>query len=746
MTPLMAIFVSEARDLLDSVGKGLLVLENSPGETPVIHSIFRALHTLKGSSGLFDPELAPLTRLFHAGEDLLDEVRKERMAFTSAMADQLLALVDRVGDALDAVEEDHFQPDLEAGPCAHLASRLRGLLGQTVVAPRLPLLPPPPADVPAWLPDPLPPLARQQGQSAVALRYQPEADCFFFGSDPLLMLRQIPELIHLHLDFAPALEDPFQCRLSAVAVSLAPLAQLEALLASEGTQITLHPLAATAPPPALLPYPHPQVLVRLLAEQQAILELPCQREEWLPRLQATARVVQNALHRAGNERWSPQVQQAVQQALGVRGCEPLLHVVRAMLDGLAPRQEKTAPADPPGEEPAPREEGGRGKVLKVDQARIDRLMDLTGELVVAKNTVPFLAEKALTQYNNPALSQEILEFFGLIHRLSNDLQSAVMQVRMLPVMHVFQRFPRLVRDISRKLEKKVNLVMSGGDTEADKNVIESLADPLIHLIRNSLDHGLESPAERQQAGKPEQGEIHLMARQENDRVVLEITDDGRGIDPVLVRAKALEKGLITAKRHDELDDFAAIQLIFAPGFSTVATVSDLSGRGVGMDAVKTVVENFGGRIQLNSQPGKGTRVRMEMPLSMAVTRVMLVAASHALYGIPLDQVVETVRIPGTAIHRIKGRETTTLRGKILPLERMSRLLGDPLPAPREEEAILVVRPWEEEIGLVVDDFNKGMDVILKPLEGVVAGSRGCAGGALLGDGSVLLVLNLQELL
>jgi two-component system chemotaxis sensor kinase CheA len=329
------------------------------------------------------------------------------------------------------------------------------------------------------------------------------------------------------------------------------------------------------------------------------------------------------------------------------------------------------------------------------------------------------------------------------------MQHAIMQVRMLPVGTVFQRFGRLVRDISKKLGKEVQLIIEGEETEADKNVIEALADPLIHILRNSLDHGLGTPEVRLALGKTAQGTIRIVARQEADRVLIEISDDGAGVNPDRVRAKAVERGLIPADRAGTLSDDDAVQLIFLPGFSTADTISDLSGRGVGMDVVRTAVEKVNGTVELSSRKGLGTTIRLSLPLSMAVTNVMVIESAGRRFGVPMDLINETVRVHADDIHHFKQARTTVLRGRIVPLRALNDLLAiDAAPELNSdgELAVLVVRLAGGNVGLLVDHFHGASDIILKPLEGVLAGLTGFAGTALMGDGSVLMVLNPKELL
>jgi two-component system chemotaxis sensor kinase CheA len=292
------------------------------------------------------------------------------------------------------------------------------------------------------------------------------------------------------------------------------------------------------------------------------------------------------------------------------------------------------------------------------------------------------------------------------------------------------------------------LVLEGEQTEADKNIVESLADPLIHILRNSLDHGIETPEVRRACGKPETGTIVIRAAQDADRVVIEIVDDGKGIDPAVVKRKAYEKGMIDEATLERIGDREAIDLIFNAGLSTVDVVSDLSGRGVGMDVVRAAVHKIDGSVSIESTLGKGTTIRISLPLSMAVTQVMIVESDGQLFGVPMDHIVETVRIPRNAILWIKQSMTAVLRGRIVPLKALNDLLGVSAP-PRangdDELAVLLVQVGGEILGLLVDGFKETLGLIQKPLGGVLSGLSAYSGSALLGDGSVLMILNCREI-
>jgi two-component system chemotaxis sensor kinase CheA len=387
------------------------------------------------------------------------------------------------------------------------------------------------------------------------------------------------------------------------------------------------------------------------------------------------------------------------------------------------------------------------RTLRVDQEKIDALMTMVGELVVAKNSLPFLARRAEHHFGLRELGREIKDQYGVIDRIAQELQGAVMAVRMMPVGQVFQRFPRLVRDLSRKLGKEVDLVIEGEETEADKNVIESLFDPLLHMVRNSLDHGVETPQERAACGKTGVATVKLLARHEGDQVVIEVIDDGRGIDPEAIKRKAYERGLLDEAALASISDQDATMLVFAAGFSTAESVSDVSGRGVGMDVVRNAVEKAGGRIAMTSVKGLGTTVRLNLPLSMAVSRVMTVAVDGRQFGIPMDLIHGTVKVPLADVVRIKNSEAFVLRDRVVPLLRLAQLLElPPDAAGADDVSVVVVRIGGQTIGLGISAFGEGMEVILKPLEGLLANIVGFSGTAMLGDGRVLLVLDLKGLI
>ena len=852
---LLAQFIPEARELLERAGSGMLALERSQS-AEAVDEIFRAVHTLKGTSGLFD--IGPLTSLVHAAEDLLVEVRAGKLDLAPEIVDALLDSLDLVGHWIDVLETREVLPaDAESAMTGRVAS-LRGWLGGTAQAAAAAQAEAPP---PGWL-GALPERARQAacraGAPLIAWSYEPDESCFFRGDDPAHLVAQAPGLLGLRV--LPRVERPpleaydavlswlrFEvvCAASVEAVTehvryasdqvqVSPIrpedlivldgpedtaevfgdfavraralvatdarADLEAAAAAllgiiggasrqvaalrwiaalaataeAGTLLRLAdaiggaaPGAAIAAPPAAAASPAASETAHLrqraeaiLAAQAEMLAVPAEPALHAGRVEAVRTVIRRCLPHLAPARAG-----VLKAALAGPGDAAALHAVLRDAAPVAPaptvpqgprqgprqglRQEPSAVAPPPTEgADGGGSAAGPARMLRVDQAKVDTLMNFAAELTVAKNGLAYLAGRVEQVSGSRQLGREIKEQYAVIDRIAQSLQVGVMAIRMMPVSQVFQRFPRLVRDTTRKLGKEVALVIQGEDTEADKNVLESLADPLIHMVRNALDHGIETPAERAAAGKPARGTLRLSARQENDNVIIEVADDGRGIDPELVREKALRVGLVTPDQSAQMAPEELVNLVFAPGFSTREQVSDLSGRGVGMDVVRNAVRKAGGDVWLASRLGQGSCVTVQLPLTMAVTRIVTVEARGQQYGVAMDAVAETVKVPRGQIHRIKQRETFVLRDAVIPLVRLAESLGLPAApgAPPDEEAVMVARVGRERIGIVVDGFRERMEVIVRPLDGVLAGLSGFSGTALLGDGRVLLVLNLPDLI
>lgn len=403
----------------------------------------------------------------------------------------------------------------------------------------------------------------------------------------------------------------------------------------------------------------------------------------------------------------------------------------------------------PAAAPSPAEHQQKSSSIRVDHERLDHLMNLIGELIINRNRYSLIArslEDSGDDVDISQVAQSLSETTYAMARISDDLQDTIMKVRMVPVSSVFSRFPRLVRDLSRKSGKEVDLIMEGEETELDKSVVEAIGDPLVHLIRNSVDHGIEPEAVRLAAGKPPKGKVTLRAFHKGNSVAIEIEDDGKGIDPDKMREVAVSKGIMSSEEAAQLDDREAVELIFHPGFSSAEKITDISGRGVGMDVVRTNIKNLKGSVNTYTEVGKGTRFTLSLPLTLAIIDALMVNVSGQTYAIPLDAVSETTKIEAERLTDVKGRKAVTLRGEVLGIVELSEMLElpgtDPLP---EVLSVVVIHDNDRRLGLVVDRLLERQEIVIKPLGAYLGDLKGISGATIMGDGSVILILDPHEI-
>ncbi|GBG00742.1 hypothetical protein AZSI13_00690 [Azospira sp. I13] len=405
-------------------------------------------------------------------------------------------------------------------------------------------------------------------------------------------------------------------------------------------------------------------------------------------------------------------------------------------------------ADKPGTSSAPAgrrvEERAavRENTIRVDTARLDQVLNLSGEIGLTKNRLTSLRADILAGKNDADTLHALDQAVSQLDLLVSDLQNSVMKTRMQPIGRLFQKYPRIARDLARQLGKDVELVLAGEETEVDKTMIEDLADPLIHLIRNAVDHGVEPSADRAAVGKPIKSMVRLEARQEGDHIVLIVADDGRGMSAERIRAKAIEKGLISEEEANTLDERQSLNLIFLPGFSTKAQISDVSGRGVGMDVVKTNIQKLNGAIEIRSEPGKGSVFIISLPLTLAILPVLLVLLGDQPFALPLSMVREILPIEKDKLQEVGGKETLVVRGEILPVISLARLLG--WPQERDPEYGVLMQTAERSFILSVDSFAGRDDAVIKSLDDFRP--RGVAGVTTLSNGQIVLILDMKELL
>ncbi|MCI6340115.1 MAG: response regulator [Campylobacter sp.] len=457
-----------------------------------------------------------------------------------------------------------------------------------------------------------------------------------------------------------------------------------------------------------------------------------------------------------------QINAEIERLLKVRKAEDeARRAAKASGGGAAPAAPATAPAaapdkpdatDKPAAAAKPAGDGANApakasanasdQTIRVEVGRLDYLMNLVGELVLSKNRLLTIYNDVEERYDGEQFLEELNQVVSSLSLVTTDVQLAVMKTRMQPVAKVFNKFPRVVRDIGRDLNKQIDLIISGEETELDKSIVEEIGDPLTHIIRNSCDHGIEDPATRKAAGKPEKGTIELKAYNEGNHIVIEIIDDGKGIDAEAIRIKAVERGLISENEADTMSNKEIYSIIFRPGFSMAAKVTNISGRGVGMDVVKTNVEKLHGVIDIDSEIGKGTTLKLKIPLTLAIIQSLLVGTQEEIYAIPLANVNETVRVSVDNIYTIEGKNVLRLRDEVLSLVRLSDLFGvKQVLESGDQTYVVVISVAETKLGIIVDNLIGQEEIVIKSLGSYLANIDGIAGGTIRGDGRVTLIVD-----
>jgi Chemotaxis protein histidine kinase and related kinases len=408
-------------------------------------------------------------------------------------------------------------------------------------------------------------------------------------------------------------------------------------------------------------------------------------------------------------------------------------ITERALDQALQKQEK---------QPRPPEEDA---TIRVETKRLDSVMNLVGELVLGRNRLIKIGTQLEQNHESDPQVRVLSETLAQLNLVTTDLQLAVMKTRMLPIKKVFAKLPRMVRDLSQKLNKQVRLEMRGEETELDKSVADEIGDPLVHLVRNAIDHGIETPSERQAKGKPGEGQLTIAASQEGNSIVIRINDDGRGIPVEKIKAKALAKGLIGEAELATMEHREVLNLIFLPGFSTAEQVTDVSGRGVGMDVVRTNIRKINGSVDLESEPGKGSQIIIKLPLTIAIIQALMVEVERSIFAIPLSTVIEAVRISRTDIKTINGREVLHLRDRVLPLIRLAQEFEIPTDSERDRFYVVVAALGDRRVGVVVDELRSQEEVVIKSIWDYLETVKGVSGATITGEGKVVLILDTSEL-
>lgn len=704
-------FLEEAQEIIGGLNQALVRAEKDPTDMELINDLFRYFHNLKGNSAIIG--YVELNALTHEAETFLNAVRKGEQMLTRGATDVLLSVVDGLEEMLRRINVQACRVEpvnadilLEALRRVQAAEELPECAPEEEVRPAEGFVP-------------------AQATGAVV----EDEDVVIFQQTATQQLDNMTSALDA-LKGDPSLREYIDglCR------SLSSLQNAATYMEQEDLRVYAERTGS---------------LVRQARDTGLDFSL------MLPMLEQEVGILGEMVEKA------------------LAGLRATPSPEKAPVPGLvaptgAPVPETTAPAVPraasegakgsgeAGSIPEPSAEREEGKTrdkskkssatIRVDHVKLDHLMNLIGELIINRNRFAMLAKALESGEDAHSIAQHLTETTYSMNRISDDLQDTIMHVRMVPVQTVFSKFPRLIRDLSRKSGKKVELITEGEETELDKSVVEVIGDPLVHLLRNSVDHGLESAEDRVAAGKPETGRVWLRAFHKGNSVLIEVEDDGKGIDPEIMRRKAVEKGLITEDDARGMDDRASLELIFAPGFSTAATVTDISGRGVGMDVVRNNIKELKGSVQVHSQVGKGSKFVLTLPLTLAIIDALMVRVADNTYAIPLDAVSETTKIPASRINDINQRKATTLRGEVLGLVDLGALLD--LPANSEDRELLpvvIININDRRLGLVVDQLLQRQDVVIKSMGEYLGDIHGISGATIMGDGSVILILDPHEI-
>ncbi|PZT47563.1 chemotaxis protein CheA [Helicobacter valdiviensis] len=528
----------------------------------------------------------------------------------------------------------------------------------------------------------------------------------------------------------------------------------------EGTISRLDAISKGEAPSEAKEIPQEQVAT---TTTQAKEEAPQEPEEELDYANMSAEEVEKEIERLLNQRQEEDKKKREEKR--ARGEELDIQAPKEVQEEAKATQATPSPATPKTQEqpatpkPAPKSSASKPQeenkapataveqTIRVDVKRLDSLMNLIGELVLGKNRLIKIYNDVEERYEGEKFLEELNQVVASVSMVTTDIQLAVMKTRMLPIGRVFNKFPRMVRDLSRELGKNIDLVISGEETELDKSIVEEIGDPLVHLIRNACDHGIESKEERIAAGKKEQGTVELKAYNEGNHIVVEITDDGKGMNPEVLKAKAVEKGIISEREADTMTDKEAYSLIFKAGFSTAKVVTNVSGRGVGMDVVKTNIEKLNGIIDVESSFGEGTTLKLKIPLTLAIIQSLLVGVQEEFYAIPLASVIETVRISQDEIYTVENKSVLRLRNEVLPLVRLADIFGvDSVFDNSEQAYVVVIGLAENKIGIIVDFLIGQEEVVIKSLGSYLKGTEGIAGATIRGDGRVTLIVDIAAMM
>jgi len=703
-------FLIEAGEILEQLGEQLVELEQSPQDADLLNAVFRGFHTIKGGAGFLN--LEPLVALCHRSEDVFNLLRNGERQVDSLLMDTILPVLDVLNDQFASLRASE-----EPGAASpELIGALDALLG---------------GEAPAEAPVPEPAPARP---APVETPAAPEAAADDAGAEEDITDEEFEALLDaLHGESGPVTGAGQAGPASNAEESAGGDGgeddisddEFEALLDNlhgkgqfAGAPPASEPVSEQAPAAGATP-----------AEAQGANQSESEDKITEDEFEALL----DNLHGKGQFAGAPPAgagDGAPGKAIASAAASvPSAHAGMAAAPAPARMDKRPEKQEPQGE-----------STVRVDTKRLDDIMNLVGELVLARNRLARLEERLG--------DEEVGKAVGNLDLVTSDLQMAVMKTRMQPIKKAFGRFPRVVRDLARSLKKEIKLEMHGEDTDLDKNLVEALADPLVHLVRNAVDHGIELPEEREAAGKPRTGTVLLSAEQEGDHILLVIQDDGAGMDANALRRKVVEKGLLDPEAAARLDDREAFNLIFMPGFSTKSEISDISGRGVGMDVVKTRINQLNGTVEIDSIYGKGSRLSIKVPLTLAIMPTLMVKLAEQMFALPLASVSEIFHLNLTRTNVVDGQLVVMVREHALPLFYLRRWLvrghtGAQLP---DSGHVVIVHVGTQKVGFVVDQLIGQEEVVIKPLGAMLHGVAGLAGATITGDGGIAIILDIPSMM
>ncbi|MGV5090349.1 chemotaxis protein CheA [Pseudomonas aeruginosa] len=734
-------FLVEAGEILEQLSEQLVELESRPDDMDLLNAIFRGFHTVKGGAGFL--QLNALVECCHIAENVFDILRKGERRVSSELMDVVLQALDTVNAMFDQVREQS-----EPTPATpELLAALARLAEPEGAAPAEPVQAPPAAVPPAEPAAPPEAPAQSASSDITDDEFEQLLDALQGDEAPASAVAEAPA--------APAGDEISDAEFEALLDQLHGKGKfVPPAVSAEPAQVpaeAVEPAAAAAGDDisddefeALLDELHGKGKFGDVPEAAGTPAAPAAAAP------AAAPAEQGKAPAAagGDEISDDEFESLLDELHGkgkFNGASEAVTAAAAVAKNIAaksPAAKPVAPAKAAAARPAAPDRPAASEAettVRVDTARLDEIMNMVGELVLVRNRLVRLGLNS----GDEAMAKAVAN----LDVVTGDLQMSVMKTRMQPIKKVFGRFPRLVRDLARNMKKEINLELVGEETDLDKNLVEALADPLVHLVRNAVDHGIESPEEREAAGKPRVGQVVLSAEQEGDHILLMITDDGKGMDAEVLRNKAVEKGLLERDAADRLTDLECYNLIFAPGFSTKTEISDVSGRGVGMDVVKTKISQLNGTVNVFSQKGSGSKIVIKVPLALAIMPTLMVMLGSQAFAFPLVNVNEIFHLDLSRTNVVDGQEVVIVRDKALPLFYLKRWL---VPSAAHEEQgeghVVILSVGTQRIGFVVDQLVGQEEVVIKPLGKMLQGTPGMAGATITGDGRIALILDVPSML